>query len=77
VGHEDDAVAQERNAGAAGHDPFLELQVRDPAFVDAGVERGGDSLYDCRLVFASSTPARRSRPRRRSTTSSKEKGLVT
>jgi hypothetical protein len=25
-----------RNAGAAGRDPFLELQVCDPAFVDAG-----------------------------------------
>jgi hypothetical protein len=54
VGDEDDTVARERNARAAGRDPFLELQVPDPALVDAGVEGSGDALYDCRLVFSDS-----------------------
>jgi hypothetical protein len=36
----------------SGHDPLLEFQVGDAAFVDAGVERGGDALFDCGLVLA-------------------------
>ncbi|WP_345572118.1 hypothetical protein [Streptomyces plumbiresistens] len=45
-------MTQERNSGTASHDPLLKLQIRDPAFIDAGVERGGDPLNDCVLVLA-------------------------
>ncbi|MFF3327804.1 hypothetical protein [Streptomyces sp. NPDC002889] len=45
-------MAEQRDSRAAGHDSFLEFQVGDAAFVDAGVERGGDALHDCGLVLA-------------------------
>ncbi|MFJ2478490.1 hypothetical protein ACIOWI_37175, partial [Streptomyces sp. NPDC087659] len=45
-------MTEQWDSGAAGHEPFLEFQVGDAAFVDAGVERGGDALHDCGLVFA-------------------------
>ncbi|MFE1788064.1 hypothetical protein ACFW7J_06645 [Streptomyces sp. NPDC059525] len=47
----DDAVAEQWDSGAAGRDPFLEFEVGDAAFVDAGAERGGDALHDRALVF--------------------------
>ncbi len=52
VGDQNDAVAKERDAGASGHQAFLQLDVGDTAFVDAGVVRGGDSLGDSVSVFA-------------------------
>ncbi|MFG3268666.1 hypothetical protein [Streptomyces bobili] len=52
MGDQDDAVAQERNAGASCHQAFLEFDVGDAAFVDAGVVGGGDPLADGVLVFA-------------------------
>lgn len=48
-GHEHDAAAEEWNPGRP--DPFLELQIHDPDFIAIGVERGGDPLNDCALVF--------------------------
>lgn len=44
-------MAEQRYSGAASHDPLLELQIADSAFVDARVERGGDALLDCGLVL--------------------------
>lgn len=51
MGDQDDAVAEEEDAGAACHDPFLQLDVGDAAFVDHGVVRGRDSLGDGVSVF--------------------------
>ncbi|MFI0928384.1 hypothetical protein ACH4TP_31370 [Streptomyces sp. NPDC021012] len=52
VGEQDDAVAEERDAGASGHETFLQFDVGDATFVDHGVVRGGDSLGDGVPVFA-------------------------
>ena len=52
VGDQDDAVTEETDAGASGHDAFLQLDVGDAAFVDPGVVRGGDALGDSLAVFA-------------------------
>jgi hypothetical protein len=52
VGDQDDAVAEEWDAGAAGHEAFLQLDIGDAAFVDAGVVEGGDALGDGMPVFA-------------------------
>ncbi|WP_411111524.1 hypothetical protein [Streptomyces sp. c-19] len=49
---QNDAVAEERDAGASSHQAFLQFDVGDAAFVDSGVVRGGDSLRDSVLVFA-------------------------
>ncbi|WP_222109285.1 hypothetical protein [Streptomyces cupreus] len=45
-------MAEQRDPRASSHDPLLELQIGDAAFVEAGVERDGDALNDCGLVFA-------------------------
>ncbi|MFF6813113.1 hypothetical protein ACFZAG_24945 [Streptomyces sp. NPDC012403] len=45
-------MAEQRDPRATGRDPLLELQIDDAAFVDAGVERGGDALHDCGSVLA-------------------------
>ncbi|MGW7276137.1 hypothetical protein ACWGH5_37195 [Streptomyces sp. NPDC054864] len=43
-------MAEQWNFRASGQDPLLELQVGDAAFVDAGVERGGNALDGCGLM---------------------------
>ncbi len=40
VGDQDDTVTEERDAGASGHQAFLQLDVGDMAFVDPGVVGG-------------------------------------
>ncbi|WP_306327444.1 hypothetical protein [Streptomyces venezuelae] len=52
MGDQNDAMAEEGDAGAVGHEAFPQLDVGDPAFADAGVVGGGDPLGDCVLVFA-------------------------
>ncbi|MFE8950356.1 hypothetical protein [Streptomyces sp. NPDC007856] len=37
MGDQDNAVAEERDTGAVGHQAFLQLDVGDAAFVDSGV----------------------------------------
>lgn len=49
-GHQDVAVTEQRDPCASGHDPLLELQIGDAAFVDAGVEWSADALHDRGLV---------------------------
>ncbi|PVE13670.1 hypothetical protein Y717_14660 [Streptomyces scopuliridis RB72] len=51
MGDQDDAVTEERDAGASGHQAFLQLDVGDTAFDDPGVVRGCDSLSDSALVL--------------------------
>ncbi|MET9592117.1 hypothetical protein ABZY45_14345 [Streptomyces sp. NPDC006516] len=51
MGDQDDALTEKRDAGTSGHDPFLQLDVGDAAFVDSGVVRGRDSLGDGMSVF--------------------------
>lgn len=51
MGDQDDAVAEEWHARAAGHQPFLELDVGDAAFVDPGVVRDSDSLCGGLPIF--------------------------
>ncbi|MEU7607513.1 hypothetical protein [Streptomyces sp. NPDC041003] len=46
MGDQDDAVAEEWDAGTAGHQAFLQFDVGDAAFVDSGVIGGGDALGD-------------------------------
>ncbi|MGV4928253.1 hypothetical protein [Streptomyces sp. BHT-5-2] len=52
MGDQDDAVAEEWDAGAASHEAFLQLDIGNTAFVDSGIVWGGDSLGDGLLVFA-------------------------
>lgn len=52
VGDQDDAVAEKWDAGAAGHEAFLQLDIGDAAFVDHGVVEGGDALGDGMPVLA-------------------------
>lgn len=51
VGYEDHTVAEKGKAGTACHESLLEFQVRNAAFIDTGVERGSDALFDRRLVL--------------------------
>ncbi|WKX23632.1 hypothetical protein [Streptomyces sp. HUAS CX7] len=51
MGDQDDAVAEKRDASTSSHDPFLQLDVGDAAFVDPGVVMGRDSLGDGMSVF--------------------------
>lgn len=52
MGDQDDAPAQERDARSSRPQAFVEFDVGDAAFVDAGVVGGGDPLGDGELVFA-------------------------
>ncbi|WP_406163812.1 hypothetical protein OG298_43860 (plasmid) [Streptomyces sp. NBC_01005] len=52
MGDQDDAVTEKWDAGAAGRQAFLQLDIGGAAFVDPGVVRGGDALGDGMPVFA-------------------------
>lgn len=45
-------MAEQGDAGASGHEAFLQFDVGDAAFVDPGVVGGGDALGDGISVFA-------------------------
>ncbi|MEV5205658.1 hypothetical protein [Streptomyces sp. NPDC053720] len=62
MGDQDDAVAEKWDAGASAHQAFLQLDVGDAAFVDAGVVKGGDSLGDGMAVFAQGSGEAGERP---------------
>ncbi|MET8629532.1 hypothetical protein ABZW30_38345, partial [Kitasatospora sp. NPDC004669] len=51
MGDQYDSVAEKWHSGTASHNAFLELHVGDPALVDSGAVKGGDSLGDRMLVF--------------------------
>ncbi|MEF9520319.1 hypothetical protein [Streptomyces sp. RB13] len=51
VGDQDDAVAEETDAGSSGHESFLQFDIGDATLVDSGVVWGRDALGDCMSVF--------------------------
>jgi hypothetical protein len=48
VGDQDDAVTEKWDAGAAGHQAFLQLDIGDAAFVDPGQRRLWGVISACR-----------------------------
>ncbi|MFD7770914.1 hypothetical protein [Streptomyces sp. NPDC059787] len=51
-------MAEELDAGASGHQALLQVDIGDPALVDAGVVRGDDSPRDGVPVFMQDTGER-------------------
>jgi hypothetical protein len=51
VGDRNHTWAEKRGAGASGHQALPQLDIGDPALVDAGVVRGDDSPRDGVSVF--------------------------